>query len=118
MIPWHQTDLSKAIMAKKYFHEGEGFADFIDRVVGIFSKSLQPKVRSALLNGEFFPAGRSLYGAGSKGKFKASMSNCYILESPKDTIESIYEMNAKMARIFSYGGGCGINISNLQVYFP
>lgn len=114
MIPWHQTDLSKAIMAKKYFHEGEGFADFIDRVVGIFSKSLQPKVRSALLNGEFFPAGRSLYGAGSKGKFKASMSNCYILESPKDTIESIYEMNAKMARIFSYGGGCGINISNLR----
>lgn len=114
MIPWHQTDLSKAIMAKKYFHEGEDFADFIDRIVGIFSKSLQPKVRSALLNGEFFPAGRSLYGAGSKGKFKASLSNCYICPSPRDNLESIYDVNAKMARIFSYGGGCGINISNLR----
>ena len=64
-------------MAKKYFHEGEDFNGFIDRVVSIFSPSLQPKMREALLNGDFFPAGRSLYGAGSKGKFKASMSNCF-----------------------------------------
>ena len=42
------------------------------------------------------------------------MSNCYILQSPKDNIEDIYDKNAKMARIFSYGGGCGINISNLR----
>ena len=114
MIPWYETPLSKAIMAKKYFHENENFQGFIDRVVGIFSKELQPKIREALLNGEFFPAGRSLYGAGSKGKFKASMSNCYILPSVSDSIESIYKVNAEMARIFSYGGGCGINISNLR----
>lgn len=113
-IPWYETPLSQAIMAKKYFHENEDFQSFIDRVVGIFSKELQPSIREVLMNGEFFPAGRSLYGAGSKGKFKASMSNCYILQSPKDNIEDIYDKNAKMARIFSYGGGCGINISNLR----
>lgn len=113
-IPWYETPLSQAIMAKKYFHENEDFQGFIDRVVGIFSKELQPNIREVLMNGEFFPAGRSLYGAGSKGKFKASMSNCYILQSPKDNIEDIYDKNAKMARIFSYGGGCGINISNLR----
>lgn len=114
MTKWYETDLSKAIMAKKYFHEGEDFKAFIDRVVNIFSKDLQPKMREALMNGDFFPGGRSLYGAGSKGKFNASMSNCYILPSPKDNIEDIYDKNAKMARIFSYGGGCGINISNLR----
>ena len=113
-IPWYETPLSQAIMAKKYFHENEDFNGFIDRVVSIFSKELQPKIKEALLNGEFFPAGRSLYGAGSKGKFKASMSNCYILPSASDSIESIYKVNAEMARIFSYGGGCGINISNLR----
>lgn len=111
---WYETDLSKAIMAKKYFHENEDFQGFINRVVGIFSKELQPNIREVLMNGEFFPAGRSLYGAGSKGKFKASMSNCYILPSPTDNIEDIYNVNAKMARIFSYGGGCGVNISNLR----
>ena len=113
-VPWYDTPLSKAIMEKKYFHEGEDFKGFIDRVVGIFSKELQPKIREVLMNGEFFPAGRSLYGAGSKGKFRASMSNCYILKSPDDSIESIYDINAKMARVFSYGGGCGVNISNLR----
>lgn len=113
-MPWYETPLSKAIMAKKYFHENEDFQGFIDRVVGIFSEELQPNIREVLLSGEFFPAGRSLYGAGSKGKFKASMSNCYILQSPNDSIESIYDINAKMARIFSYGGGCGVNISNLR----
>ena len=113
-IPWYETPLSKAIMAKKYFHENEDFQGFINRVVGIFSKELQPKIREVLINGEFFPAGRSLYGAGSKGKFKASMSNCYICPSPLDSLESIYDINAKMARIFSYGGGCGVNISNLR----
>lgn len=34
--------------------------------------------------------------------------------SPKDSIESIYETNRKMARIFSYGGGCGVAIDNLR----
>ena len=113
-VPWYETPLSKAIMAKKYFHEEEDFQGFINRVVGIFSKELQPKIREVLMNGEFFPAGRSLYGAGSKGKFKASMSNCYILPSVEDSIESIYKVNAEMARIFSFGGGCGVNISNLR----
>ena len=114
MFHWYESPLSKAIMAKKYFHENEDFDGFIDRVVSIFSPSLEPKMHEALLNGDFFPAGRSLYGAGSKGKFKASMSNCYILPSPSDNIEDIYNVNAKMARIFSYGGGCGVNISNLR----
>lgn len=114
MTRWFDTDLSKAIMAKKYFHEGEDFNAFIDRVVSIFSKELQPKMRETLMNGDFFPGGRSLYGAGSKNKFKASMSNCYILPSVNDSIESIYDINSKMARIFSYGGGCGVNISNLR----
>lgn len=56
MTKWYETDLSKAIMAKKYFHEGEDFKSFIDRVVSIFSKDLQPKMREALMNGDFFLA--------------------------------------------------------------
>ena len=111
---WYENPLSQTLLDKKYYHDGEDFEGFVNRVTGIFSPELAPKFRQCLLNGEFFPAGRSLYGAGSKGKFRASMSNCYILPCPEDNIESIFDVNKKMARIFSYGGGCGVNISNLR----
>ena len=112
---WYETEVGSTIIKKKYLHEGETTTgEFFSRVSEIFSDDIKMEVREALINGDFFPAGRSLYGAGSKGKFKASMSNCYILPMPKDNIEDIYEVKKKMARIFSYGGGTGLNISNLR----
>lgn len=112
---WYETLAGHEITTKKYFHDGEDFEAFAKRVSGIFSNAeLRKIMKTALYRADFFPAGRSLYGAGSKGKFKASMSNCYILPSPDDNIESIFEIAKKMARIFSYGGGCGISLSKLR----
>ena len=105
MNKWWETEAGKHITSKKYFHEGETFSDFVSRVSGILSTDeLKLKMGDALHSAEFFPAGRSLYGAGSKGKFKASMSNCYIFPSPKDNIENIFDTAKEMARIYSYGG--------------
>ena len=39
--------------------------------------------------------------------------NCYVVEPPEDNIESIFKCASKLARTFSYGGGCGVDISNL-----
>ena len=115
MNKWWETEAGKHITTKKYLHEGETFNDFVCRVRSIFSTDeLKDKMGDALYSAEFFPAGRSLYGAGSKGKFKASMSNCYIIDSPSDNIESIFDTAKKMARIYSFGGGVGVNISNLR----
>lgn len=112
---WYETLAGHEITTKKYFHDGEDFEAFAKRVSGIFSNAeLRKIMKTALYRADFFPAGRSLYGAGSKGKFKASMSNCYILPSPEDNIESIFEIAKKMARIFSYGGGCGVSLSKLR----
>ena len=112
---WYETLAGHEITTKKYFHDGEDFEAFAKRVSGIFSNAeLRKTMKTALYRADFFPAGRSLYGAGSKGKFKASMSNCYILPSPEDNIESIFEIAKKMARIFSYGGGCGVSLSKLR----
>lgn len=86
----------------------------MDRVSSIFDDDLRPRVRGYLEEASFCPAGRALYAAGSKGKFKVSLSNCYILPSPKDDLESIFKSNYEIARIFSYGGGIGINISGLR----
>lgn len=75
---WNKTLIGKTILEKKYYHEGENFDDFVNRVGGIFSDEVAPKMGEALRNADFFLGGRSIYGAGSKGKFKSSMSNCFI----------------------------------------
>lgn len=112
---WYKTEVGSQVTSKKYFHEGEDFDAFTDRVSGIFQdKALAAKVKQGLYSASFFPAGRSLYSAGSKGKFKASMSNCYILPSPEDSTDSINSTIANMDNIFKFGGGVGINISNLR----
>lgn len=123
---WWKDIIAQNIIQKKYMHDDElkvvkeqgfekGFDMFVKRVSSIFSKKeLRDKMEQYLKEGTFLPAGRTLYAAGCKGKFKASCSNCYIMPSPEDNIESILDTAKEMARIFSYGGGAGINISNLR----
>lgn len=40
--------------------------------------------------------------------------NCYVIAPPEDNIESIYDSRKKLARTYSTGGGCGIDISKLS----
>lgn len=39
--------------------------------------------------------------------------NCYVMNSPGDSIEEIFDCAKKLARTYSYGGGCGIDIGKL-----
>ena len=115
MEHWDDNEISRGILAAKYYHEGETTPQqFIDRVSSIFKGDFRERIKEYITDGDFSPAGRTLYAAGSRGKFKVSMSNCYILPSPEDNLESIFHSNYEIARIFSYGGGIGINISNLR----
>ncbi|MEE0504574.1 adenosylcobalamin-dependent ribonucleoside-diphosphate reductase [Dialister invisus] len=115
MEHWYDNEISRGILEAKYYHEGETTPQqFIDRVSSIFKGDFCERIKEYITDGDFSPAGRTLYAAGSRGKFKVSMSNCYILPSPEDNLESIFHSNYEIARIFSYGGGIGINISNLR----
>lgn len=115
MEHWYDNEISRGILAAKYYHEGETTPQqFIDRVSSVFKGDFRERMKKYITDGDFSPAGRTLYAAGSRGKFKVSMSNCYILPSPEDNLESIFHSNYEIARIFSYGGGIGINISNLR----
>lgn len=40
--------------------------------------------------------------------------NCYVISPPEDNIESIFDCAKKLARTYSYGGGCGVDISKLS----
>ena len=63
---WYETLAGHEITTKKYFHDGEDFEAFAKRVSGIFNNAeLRKIMKTALYRADFFPAGRSLYGAGS-----------------------------------------------------
>lgn len=128
---WWRDYIAKNILTKKYYHDEElevfnkggaenediAFDMFVNRVASIvpeYDDEVMKFMKNSLYSGDFILAGRSLYGAGAKGKFKSSMSNCYILPKLEDNLESIFDVSKEMARIFSYGGGCGVDISNLR----
>lgn len=65
-----------------------------------------------LMELNFIPAGRVLYGAGS-GK-EVTYFNCYVMPMPKDSREGIAKHREEAAEIMSRGGGVGTNGSTLR----
>ena len=97
------------IWHKKYQFNGETLDQFFDRVSGGVEE-----LKNVIINKEFLPGGRILAGRGvEKNGRKVTTSNCYVVSRPDDNIESIFECAQKMARTYSYGGGCGTDLSKL-----
>ena len=98
------------IWKKKYQQNNETFDEWLDRVSGGNND-----VRELILEKKFLFGGRILANRGmNRYNRKLSYSNCYVLSPPEDNIESIFECASKLARTFSYGGGCGVDISKLS----
>lgn len=95
------------IWNKKYRHNDETFEDWLDRVSGG-----RKEVKQLIIEKKFLPGGRILANRGVTDS-RVTYSNCYVISPPEDNIESIYETCKKLARTYSYGGGCGIDISKL-----
>ena len=101
--------LGQDIWERKYQFNGETFDQWIDRVSGG-----NEEVKQLIKDKKFLFGGRILSNRGLEDKgVKTTLSNCYVIEPPSDSIESIFDCAKKLARTFSYGGGCGVDISNL-----
>ncbi len=97
------------IWERKYRHAGENFEHWLDRV-----SAGDQEVKKLIREKKFLFGGRILANRGLQNSgLKVTLSNCYVLSSPEDSIESIFETAGKLARTFSYGGGAGIDISKL-----
>lgn len=97
------------IWTKKYQMDNETFDEWLDRVSGG-----NEKIRQLIIEKKFLFGGRILSNRGmQKRGRKVTYSNCYVIQPPEDNIESIFECAGKLARTFSYGGGCGIDMSKL-----
>lgn len=97
------------IWHRKYQQNDESFDEWLDRISGG-----NKKIKKLIEEKKFLFGGRILSNRGmDKLGRKISLSNCYVLSPPEDNIESIFECASKLARTYSYGGGCGIDISKL-----
>lgn len=105
-----ENQLGIDIWTKKYAAEGEDFDSWITRVSGGNKEIAQYMKEKKFLFGGRILSNRGLDKLGRK----VSYSNCYVIEPPKDEIESIFDCAKKLARTYSYGGGCGVDISQLS----
>lgn len=95
------------IWERKYRQNGEDFEMWLDRVSGG-----NKEVRRLIRDRKFLFGGRILANRGLKGKC-VTYSNCYVMTPPEDNLESIYDTCKRLARTYSAGGGCGLDISKL-----
>ncbi len=70
------------------------------------------KFYNQLRNGNFVPAGRVLYGAGSGTD--VTYFNCYVMPFVPDSREGISDHRKEVMEIMSRGGGVGTNGSTLR----
>lgn len=104
----NHEELPVTIWRKKYQQKGENFEQWLNRI-----SAGDETVKELIREKKFIFAGRILSNRGIKDR-KITLSNCYVVTPPNDNLESIFDAGAKMARTFSYGGGCGIDVSNLR----
>ena len=112
IVEWlgENNQLGMDIWNKKYCQNNETFDEWLDRV-----SDGNEEVKQLIIDKKFLFAGRILANRGldKLGK-KITYSNCYVIPQVKDSIESIYDTCAKLARTYSYSGGCGVDISGLR----
>lgn len=97
------------IWEKKYRRGDESFDQWLDRI-----SNGNEDVKQLIVDKKFLFGGRILSNRNVSERIeRVTYSNCYVISPPEDSIESIYETCKKLARTYSYGGGCGIDISKL-----
>lgn len=104
------NQLGMDIWKNKYCSEGEDFEAWLERISGGNGEVAQLIRQKKFLFGGRILSNRGLENQGRK----VSLSNCYVVEPPEDDIECIFDCAKKLARTYSYGGGCGVDISKLS----
>lgn len=106
----NNNQLAIDIWNKKYKFKDETFEEWIERV-----SDGNKDIARLIIEKKFLFGGRILANRGlEKVGRKVTFSNCYVLGLEDDSIESIYKTCGDLARTFSYGGGCGIDITKLR----
>lgn len=94
---------------RKKYADGRNYRDWLYDVSG-GNMQLARLIESK----KFLFGGRILANRNNVSTAKKTYSNCYVITPPEDNLESIFNTAKKLARTFSYGGGCGIDLSKVS----
>ncbi|WP_049565184.1 ribonucleoside-diphosphate reductase subunit alpha [Nonomuraea sp. SBT364] len=59
----------------------------------------------------YLPSSPTLFNAGAR---RPQLSSCFLLDSPRDELESIYDRYGQVARLSKYAGGIGISWTRVR----
>ncbi|WP_018348865.1 ribonucleoside-diphosphate reductase subunit alpha [Longispora albida] len=59
----------------------------------------------------YLPSSPTLFNSGTR---RPQLSSCFLLDSPRDELESIYDRYSQVARLSKYAGGIGISWSRVR----
>ncbi|MCN9240031.1 ribonucleoside-diphosphate reductase subunit alpha [Streptomyces sp. RY43-2] len=60
---------------------------------------------------EYLPSSPTLFNSGTR---HPQMSSCYLLDSPKDELDSLYDRYHQVARLSKHAGGIGLSYSRIR----
>lgn len=112
VVDWLGADnkIGIDIWEQKYRFDGESFEEWLDRISN-GNESLKQKI----VEKKFLFGGRILSNRGlHKRGYRITLTNCFLLGEVEDTLESIFKTAGDMARTYSAGGGCGVNLGLLR----
>lgn len=59
----------------------------------------------------YLPSSPTLFNSGAR---RPQLSSCFLLDSPRDELEAIYERYGQIARLSKYAGGIGVSWSRIR----
>lgn len=80
----------------------DGSAESVDEVAALYG------LMSRL---EYLPSSPTLFNSGTR---HPQMSSCYLLDSPRDELDSLYERYHQVARLSKHAGGIGVAWSRVR----
>ena len=125
LVSFDGDELASGVLLNKYAISKDGnfiestYEDISSRLSTIIGeiandKEFEKNVYKNMVERKLMPAGRVIYALGNVYDSNSTLSNCYVLPSPEDSIEGIFKTATDLATIFAKGGGCGVDISTLR----
>ena len=102
------------IWKDRYQKNGEDYLENLHRVAKFCAKNEDESIKfySLMLNGRFFPGGRTMSNAGICEKL--TLNNCFVAPQIPDDLSGIFETVKLGAMTHQRGGGIGYDFSQLR----
>ncbi len=86
---------------------------FMMRVACGLSKTAEEAIEfyNLISSFEYMPATPTLFNSGTR---RPQMSSCYLLDSPEDSLDSIYDRYKEIAKLSKFAGGIGMSYSRVR----